>query len=493
MSILAIDQGTTSSRAIFFDRDCQVIGSAQQETTQIYPHPGHVHQSPEEIWRTTRQTITDALAQSKTDWQKTECIGITNQRETTIVWDRQTGAPLTPAIVWQSRESEPWVSALRQRGREETYRHITGLTPDAYFSATKLAMLLDQTPDLRAKAEAGEVLFGTVDAWILWNLTGGTVHATDLTNASRTMLFDIRSLDWSETLLSDLGIPRAMLPEVRPSSGFFGETSPHIFGAAVPVTGIAGDQHAALFGQACFAPGDVKSTYGTGAFMLMNTGPDPIVSMNGLLTTIAWGVESAPTYALEGSVFIAGAAVQWLRDGLGIISSSRDIEPLAASVQSSEGVVFVPALVGLGAPYWDSGARGTIIGLTRGSTGAHIARATLDAIACQVTDVVTAMQKDSSQPLTAMRIDGGAAANDLLAQIQADLIGIPVVRPQQLETTAMGAAFLAGLAAGVWVDQDAIAATWREEARFEPVISAAERSARLDRWHQAVERARGWV
>ncbi|MGD9713518.1 MAG: glycerol kinase GlpK, partial [Thermomicrobiales bacterium] len=474
-------------------RSGHVRGVGQRPTTSTFPQPGHVHQDPVEIWETTLASILEAIGRSGDRHQDIEAIGIVNQRETTVVWDRTTGKPLAPAIVWQSRESDAWVDAIRQRGREGDYQRMTGLVPDAYFSATKLAMLFDNDPELRQRALAGEVLFGTIDTWLLWNLTGGRVHATDVTNASRTMLFDIRERSWSQSLLDDLGIHASILPDVRASSGSFGVIDADILPLDAPILGMAGDQHAALFGQACFARGDVKCTFGTGAFMLMNTGGEPIDSSHGLLTTVAWQIPSGVRYALEGSVFIAGAAVQWLRDGLGIIETSGEVEALARSVPDSDGVVFVPALVGLGAPHWDSSARGSIFGITRGTTSAHIARATLDAIAFQVTDVLTAMRQDSGLTLAEIRIDGGAAGNDLLAQTLADLLGLPVVRPEQLETTALGAVFLAGLAAGVWRNEGELAEIWKAEARFEPSIGEEERASRLERWHDAVDRSRRWV
>jgi glycerol kinase len=493
MYVLAIDQGTTSSRAIIFDVNGTSLGIAHQEIRQIYPAPGWVNHDPDDIWQSVRSTAAEAIARSGVEPREILAAGITNQRETTLVWDRRSSEPLAPAIVWQSRQSEPLVASIRERGMVDRYREITGLQPDAYFSATKLAMLLDDDSELRRRAESGEAFFGTVDSWLIWKLTGGAVHATDVTNASRTMLFDIRQLDWSQPLLDDLAIPRQMLPAVLPSSGFFGETSADFFPARMPITGVAGDQHAALFGQACFSPGDAKCTYGTGSFLLMNTGNSPVPSASGLLTTVGWQSKAEPVYALEGAVFITGAAVQWLRDGLGIIDAASDIESLAASVPDSGGVVFVPALVGLGAPHWDANARGLIVGITRGTTAAHITRATLDAIALQVADVLEAMRIDSGIAPQQLRVDGGAAANDLLGQIQADLLGISVVRPEQLEITALGAAYLAGLAIGIWADEGAVAERWRENRRFEPAIDESERAERLERWHEAVARSKGWA
>ena len=491
--ILAIDQGTTSSRAIVFDADGAVRGSAQQPIEPSYPAPGWVNQDAMRLWRVTLAVARDALTAAATPAADLAAIGIANQRETTILWDRASGEPVAPAIVWQSRQSAALVDEIAGRGMTETYQRLTGLVPDAYFSATKIAWLLDEQPELRRRAEAGEVLFGTVDSWLLWNLSGGRVHVTDYANASRTMLFDLRKLDWSAELLADLAIPRAMLPEVRDNSAVLCETAPELLGGAVPVAGMAGDQQAALFGQACFRPGEAKNTYGTGSFLLMHTGNEPVASHHRLLSTIAWRIDGRTEYALEGAIFVTGAAVQWLRDGLGIIETAADVEPLAASVPDSGGVVFVPALTGLGAPYWDPAARGTLVGLTRGTTRAHIARASLEAIAWQSRDVLDAMKADSGIALSELRVDGGAAANDLLMQLQADALGVPVVRPDTTETTALGAAYLAGLAAGVWRDRDDLRARWREGRRFEPQLTESERESRYGRWQVAVERARGWI
>lgn len=484
--VLALDQGTTSSRAMLFDVDGVVRGLAQRPLAASYPRPGWVNQDANEIWQSVQAVARDVLEQSGVDFSRVAAIGITNQRETTILWDRQTGEPVAPAIVWQSRQTAPLVEALTGRGMAETYQRITGLVPDAYFSATKIAWLLDQEPELRQRAEAGEICFGTIDSWLLWHLSGGRVHVTDVTNASRTMLFDITALDWSDELLGDLAIPRAVLPEVRPSSGIFCETSPDVLGAALPVAGVAGDQQAALFGQACFQPGEAKNTYGTGSFVLMQTGAEPKVSEHRLLSTVAWGLGDTTKYALEGAIFVTGAAVQWLRDGLGIIEEAADVEALAASVPDSDGVVFVPALTGLGAPFWDPAARGTISGITRGTTAAHIARATLEAIALRTRDVIVAMEADASLHLAELRVDGGAAANDLLMQLQADLLDVPVVRPESTETTALGAAYLSGLASGVWRDQEDVRNRWREDRRFEPAMTATERSTLVERWETAV-------
>jgi glycerol kinase len=490
--VLAIDQGTTSSRAIVFDHRGAIRGVGQHPTRQIFPQPGWVNQDAEDLWETTCRAIADALDGAAIAADNLSAIGITNQRETTILWNRATGRPVAPAIVWQSRQTVPLVEAIDQRGRSATYQRLTGLVPDAFFSATKIAWLLDRDLELRRRAEAGDILFGTVETWLIWNLTGGKLHVTDVSNASRTMLFDIRGLGWSPELLADLDIPQEILPVVVPCSAVLGETDPSVLGVAIPITGSAGDQQAALFGQACFAPGQAKNTYGTGSFMLMNTGTDAVTSENRLLTTIAWRIGDVVDYALEGAVFITGAAVQWLRDGLGLIEKSSDVESLAASVPDSGGVVFVPALVGLGAPHWDAAARGTLLGLTRGATKAHIARATLDAIAFQTRDVLDAMTADCGISLTELRVDGGAARNDLLMQIQADALGVPVVRPRITETTALGAAYLAGLAIGVWEDRAELAGHWQVDRRFEPRLSESNRETHYQRWREAVERAKGW-
>ena len=491
--LLALDQGTTSSRAIVFDANAQMRAVVQRETTQLYPHPGSVNQDAAEIWSTTLATAREAIDRAGIGAEQIAGIGIANQRETLVVWNRNTGEPAAPAIVWQSRQSQPQIDALVARGMAPAYQRLTGLVPDAYFTGTKLAWMLEAHPDFRQRAEAGELLAGTVDSWLVWNLTGGAAHLTDATNASRTMLFDIRTLDWSSDLLADLAIPVQMLPRIVASAGPIGLTAPDIFGVEIPITGIAGDQHAALFGQTCFAPGDTKNTYGTGSFLLMNTGSEPRASTHQLLTTIAWAIDERVTYALEGSVFVSGAAVAWLRDGLGIIDAAADVEPLAASVPDAGGITVVPALTGLGAPHWDAAARGLIIGLTRGSTAAHIARATLDAIALQTRDVTDAMTADSGIALTSLRVDGGAARNDLLMQNQADLLGVPVVRPKNVETTALGAAFLAGLGAGIWASQADLVEVWQIERVFEPQISRDERDSRYATWQRAIERSRAWA
>ncbi len=490
--VLAIDQGTTSSRAICFDRDANARGVAQIPVRLDYPRPGWVNQDADEIWRSTLETARRVIADAG-DPESFAAIGIANQRETTILWERATGRPVAPAIVWQSRQSAGVVDAIAARGLTDAYRRITGLVPDAYFSATKIAWLFEAEPALRRRAEAGDLLFGTVDSWLIWNLTGGRRHVTDVTNASRTMLFDLASLTWSEPLLADLGIPRAILPEIVPTSGFIAETDTALVGAAIPICAAAGDQQAALFGQACFEPGQAKNTYGTGSFLLMNVGDAPPVSRHQLLATPAWRIREQTNYALEGAIFVTGAAVQWLRDGLGVIAEAAAVEPLATSVPDSAGVVFVPALTGLGAPDWDPHARGAIFGITRGTTAAHIARATLEAIAHQTRDVLDAMIADSGFPVTELRVDGGAARDDLLLQIQADLLGVPVIRPRNVETTALGAAYLAGLSVGVWRSEADIAAHWQVDRVFEPAISQDEREVRHARWRRAVTRSRAWA
>ena len=489
--VLALDQGTSSSRSIVFDQRGQPVASAQREFTQHFPQPGWVEHDALEIWRTQLATAQEALAKAGLAARDLAAVGITNQRETTVLWDRATGEPLHRAIVWQCRRSEPLCAQLREAGHAERIRALTGLVVDAYFSATKLAWLLDHVPGARARAEAGELAFGTIDSWLLWQLTGGRVHATDVSNASRTMLFDIHRGSWSDELLALLRIPRAVLPEVRPSSHRFGDSEPALLGAAVPIAGIAGDQQAALFGQGCFEAGLAKNTYGTGCFMLMHTGTQARVSTHGLVTTAAAQPGTAPAYALEGSVFIGGAVVQWLRDGLKAIESSSQVEALAASVPDSGGVVFVPAFTGLGAPYWNAQARGTITGLSRGSTVAHIARAAVESIAFQSAALLQAMQADggTALPVAQLRVDGGACVNDALMQFQADLLGVPVLRPQVTETTALGAAFLAGLATGVWSGTAELAALWQAERRFEPHQPPQWAAERMQAWAHAVRQA----
>jgi glycerol kinase len=491
--ILALDQGTTSSRAILFRKDGTAVSAAQQEFPQIFPSPGHVEHDPEAIWSSQLAVAREALARAGAAAADIAAIGVTNQRETTIVWDRATGAPVANAIVWQSRISAPICEDLKARGLEETFRAKTGLVLDPYFSGTKLKHLLDTVPGLRDRASRGEVLFGTVDTFLIWRLTGGRMHVTDVSNASRTLLFDIHALDWDAELLAALGVPRAMLPEVRGSSERYGDTEPSLFGGAIPIAGAAGDQQAALFGQACFSPGEAKNTYGTGCFMLLNTGGTAVPSRSGLLTTVAWRVGGATTYALEGAVFIAGAAVQWVRDGLKAIESSSQVEQLAATVADAEGVYLVPAFVGLGAPHWDPYARGLIIGLTRNTNMGHIARATVDSMAYQTRDVLELMQQEAGLKLSALKVDGGAAANNALLQFQADLLDAPVRRPVVAETTALGAAYLAGLAVGYWDGPDDIAGNWALDREFTPAMDATERESLYRGWKKAVERSRGWV
>ena len=489
--ILALDQGTTSSRAILFDHAGHLHGMAQQEFPQIFPQPGWVEHDANDIWRSQLAVARQVLNDCKVDAADVAAIGITNQRETTLVWDRKTGQPVAHAIVWQDRRTADICDALRAQGKTPLFQQKTGLVIDAYFSGTKLKWLLDHVPGVRERAERGELAFGTIDAWLIYQLSGQ--HVTDTSNASRTLLFNIHTLQWDEELLTLLDIPRSMLPEVVPSSGVIAQTRTDLFGAAIPIAGIAGDQQAATFGQACHQSGMAKNTYGTGCFMLMHTGQEAVASHNNLLTTVGWTRGSETDYMLEGSVFMAGAAVQWLRDGLGIIQASADVEALAASVPDTGGVVFVPAFAGLGTPYWDAYARGTIVGMTRGTTKAHIARATLASIAYQSADVLEAMQKDSRIALTELRVDGGAAKNDLLMQFQADVLGVPVVRPEVTETTALGAAYLAGLAVGFWQSREEIASQWRVQRRFEPAMSVDERNARMATWRRAVERSRGWA
>ncbi len=486
--ILAIDQGTTSSRALIVNRQGEIVSVAQQPIDMIYPHPGWVNQNAMNIWETTLACCREAIATAGINASDIAAIGITNQRETTVVWDPDTLEPLAPAIVWQSRQSAPQIDELRNRGMAERFTEITGLVPDAYFSASKLQWIFQHHPNLLALAETGGLVAGTVDSWLVAKLTNGKRHITDLSNASRTMLFDIRAREWSDELLSDLGIPRRILPEVIPNVGALAETDAPIFGRAIPIMGMAGDQHAALFGQVCFAPGQAKNTYGTGSFLLMQTGATAPLSRNKLLSTVAWQIGDQVDYALEGSILVSGSAVGWLRDGLEMIDQSSEIGPLAASVPDTGGVHFVPALTGLGAPYWDPDARGAILGITRGTTRAQIARAALEGIAFQVVEVVEAMQSDSGVALTELRVDGGASANDLLMQIQADLLGVPIVRPVNVETTALGAAYLAGLGAGIWPSTDEIAKIWVEDRRFEPSIDADERAQRLAGWRAAVGR-----
>lgn len=488
--ILALDQGTTSSRAILFDHDGNVAAVAQKEFRQIFPKPGWVEHDAEEIWATQVGVAAEVLQKARASSADVAAIGITNQRETAVVWDRATGKPVCHAIVWQDRRTAPICDKLRAQKLDRVIQKKTGLVVDAYFSATKVQWMLQNVKGLKARAAKGELAFGTIDTWLLWNLTGGKVHATDVSNASRTMLYDIRKGTWDDELLKIFGVPRSMLPEVRDSSGVFGETS--LLGGSIPVAGIAGDQQAALFGQVCTKPGMVKNTYGTGCFMLMNTGTKPIASKNKLLTTVAWRIGGRTEYALEGSVFIAGAAIQWLRDGLGIIKTAPEVEVLATSVPDTGGVYLVPAFAGLGAPHWDAYARGTLVGMTRGTTAAHIARAAVEGIALQVMDILKAMEADSGIKLKELRVDGGASLNNLLMQLQSDLLGVPVVRPKVNETTALGAACLAGLAVGFWSSMTDIAQHWQVDRTFKPAMKAAARAHLTQGWERALSRAKAW-
>jgi glycerol kinase len=490
--VLALDQGTTSSRALVFTREGRVAGMAQREFEQIYPGPGHVEHDPETLWESQLQVAREAIARAGITADALAAVGLTNQRETTLVWDRATGRPVANAIVWQSRITAPLCERLKADGLEPLFQQKTGLVLDPYFSGTKLTHLLDTLPGLRARAEKREVLFGTVDTFLLWRLSGGRVHATDVSNASRTLMFDIHALDWDDELLRILRVPRAMLPEVRGSSEVYGQCDPSLLGAPVPLAGAAGDQQAATFGQGCFEPGSAKNTYGTGCFMLLNTGSRPVPSTNGLLTTVGWKLGGQVTYCLEGSVFIAGAVVQWLRDGLGLIARSADVEALAATVPDAGGVYLVPAFVGLGAPYWDPYARGAVLGLTRQTSAGHLARAALDAMAYQTRDVLEAMQKDAGLVLSHLKVDGGAAVNDALMQFQADVLGVPVQRPVVAETTALGAAYLAGLAVGYWDGLEDVRRNWAKDREFAPRLDAAERESLYRGWRKAVARAREW-
>ena len=492
--ILALDQGTTSSRALLFDHDGRIVSLAQKALTQIYPRPGWVEHNPMEIWGTQSGVAREALEQAGVRPEEVAALGITNQRETTIVWDKNTGRPIHHAIVWQCRRTATICDEIKARGLEPYIRENTGLVVDAYFSGTKLKWILDHVVGARDRAKRGELLFGTVDSWLIWNLTRGKVHATDVSNASRTMLFNIHELAWDQHILDALDIPLAMLPEVKPSSCVYGCTESHTFGGAeIPIAGNAGDQQAALFGQACFSDRMVKNTYGTGCFLLMNTGSRPVLSKNGLLTTIAWDIGGGVEYALEGSIFVAGAAVQWLRDEIKLIDSAAQSEQLATAVADSGGVYVVPAFVGLGAPYWDMYARGTIVGLSRGSNRNHIVRATLESIAFQTRDVLHAMEEDAGRRLEQLKVDGGAVANNFLMQFQADILGVPVERPAITETTALGAAFLAGLAVGFWQDKADIASKRRVERRFVPTMPEAVRESCYRGWKTALGRSRAWV
>ena len=491
--VLAFDQGTTSSRAILFDYDGKIVKVAQKEFRQIYPQSGWVEHDPMEIWGTQSGVAREVLESAGVRPQEVAAIGITNQRETTIVWDKNSGRPVHNAIVWQCRRSAGICDELKARGLTGYIRDNTGLVIDAYFSGTKVRWLLDNIPGAREKAKKGELLFGTVDSWLIWNLTRGKQHVTDYSNASRTMLYNIHKLEWDPTLAQELHVPLAMLPQVKPSSEIYGYTDPDIFGGeAIPIAGIAGDQQAALFGQACFQPGMAKTTYGTGSFVLLNTGSNPVASKNGLLTTIAWGIDGQVEYALEGSIFIAGASVQWLRDELRLIHDAADSEYFASKVADSNGVYVVPAFVGLGAPYWDMYARGAIVGLTRGANKNHIIRATLESIAYQTRDVLEAMNSDSGIALSELKIDGGAAVNDFLMQFQSDLLGVAVMRPQLLETTALGAAYLAGLAVKFWPNRETISQQWQIGKKFLPQMAADKRQQLYRGWKKAVTRAAAW-
>lgn len=488
--ILSLDQGTTSSRAILFNEGGEMMSSAQKEFKQYYPKPGWVEHDPAEIWNTQLEVARAAIEKLGISAENVAAIGITNQRETTILWDKRNGKPVHNAIVWQCRRTAPYCDSLKEAGWADKIREKTGLLIDAYFSATKIRWILQNVPAAKELAKSGNLLFGTIDTWLIWNLTGGQVHATDYSNASRTMLFNIHTLEWDKEILELLEIPASILPEVRPSSGVFGNTLPLLFGAAIPVAGVAGDQQAALFGQACFSPGTAKNTYGTGGFLLMNTGDEPVSSKNGLVTTIAWGLGGKITYALEGSIFVAGAAIQWLRDELKLISSAGETECLCKEVPDTCGVYLVPAFVGLGAPYWDPYARGVLTGLTRGANRSHIVRATVESMAYQTYDVLHAMEQDAGIPLAELRVDGGAAANSFLLQFQSDITGVPVLRPSTLETTALGAAYLAGLAVGYWDDLTEIRRNWQVSAAFNPELSQEKAEEKVNGWHHAVKQAR---
>ena len=491
--ILALDQGTTSSRAILFDHAGAIRAVAQREFTQFYPQPGWVEHDAEEIWATQAGVIAEAVAHAGIQFDQIAAIGITNQRETTVVWDRATGRPIHRAIVWQDRRTAEHCDALKQLGHAPMIQQKTGLVLDAYFSGTKLKWILDHVDGARKAAAEGRLAFGTIDTWLAWKLTGGQSHITDVSNASRTLLYNIHTHEWDDELLKLLDVPRALLPEVRASSERYAETAAGLFPVRVPVAGIAGDQQAALFGQMCLQPGMLKHTYGTGGFMMLNTGDQPVPSKNNLLTTVAWKVDGKVTYALEGSIFIAGAVVQWLRDGLGLIKTSAEVEQLAASVPDNGGVYLVPAFAGLGAPHWDQFARGTIVGITRGTTAGHFARAALESIAYQTMDVLQAMEADSGIPLKELRVDGGATVDDLLMQFQADLIGVPLVRPKIRETTALGAAYLAGLAVGFWSSTDELQHQWQRDKEFHPAMDRAKVAELTRGWQKAVGRSQGWL
>ena len=491
--IMALDQGTTSSRCILFDKAGSIVSVAQKEFKQIYPQPGWVEHDPLEIWSSQMSVMMEAVSGVGAAITDIEAIGITNQRETTIVWDRKTGRPIYNAIVWQCRRTSDRIEQLKADGMAEKVQEITGLIPDAYFSGSKIAWILDHVPGARERAEKGELAFGTVDSWLIWNLTKGQVHMTDYTNASRTMLYDIRKLAWNQEILDYFGIPAAMLPEVKPSSHIFGYTSEEIMGGRIPIAGVAGDQQAALFGQCCFKPGEVKNTYGTGCFLLMNTGTDAVHSKNGLLTTIAASVGDRVEYAVEGSIFVAGASIQWLRDELRMLKTAAQSEQYCTAVEDTAGVYVVPAFAGLGAPYWQQYARGTIVGLTRGAAKEHFIRATVESLAYQVSDVIEAMEKDSGIRLTSLKVDGGASANNFLMQFQADILDASVARPRCIETTALGAAYLAGLAVGYWKDRDEIAGNWQIDQRFKPQMDDKRREELKKGWKRAVRCALAWA
>ncbi|MFU0832657.1 MAG: glycerol kinase GlpK [Oscillospiraceae bacterium] len=490
--LMAFDAGTTSSRCILFNEKGEMISVAQKEFTQYFPKPGWVEHDAMEIWSTQIGVAQEAMYKINATAKDIAAIGITNQRETTVVWDKKTGEPVYHAIVWQCRRTSEYCDRLKEKGLTDIFRKKTGLVIDAYFSATKLRWILENVPGVRERAEAGELLFGTVDSWLIWNLTKGKVHVTDYSNASRTMMFNIQELKWDEDILKELNIPACMLPKPMPSSCVYGETDPSIFGAPIPIAGAAGDQQAALFGQTCFTAGEAKNTYGTGCFMLMNTGEKPVFSKNGLVTTIAWGLDGKVNYALEGSIFVAGASIQWLRDQLKLIDSSPDSEYMAQKVKDTNGVYVVPAFTGLGAPYWDQYARGVIVGLTRGANKYHLIRATLESLAFQTLDVLKAMEQDSGITLNALKVDGGACANNFLMQFQSDIIGAPVHRPVCVETTAMGASYLAGLAVKYWASKEDVLKNWKISRIFKPTMDESKREELLKGWHKAVKCALGW-
>ena len=491
--IMALDAGTTSNRCILFNEKGKMCSAAQREFTQYFPQPGWVEHDADEIWASQLGVAVEAMNMIGASAKDIAAIGITNQRETAIVWDKHTGEPIYHAIVWQCRRTSKRCDALKEKGLTEKFKQKTGLVIDAYFSATKVKWILDNVPDARQKAENGDLLFGTVETWLIWKLTKGAVHVTDYSNASRTMLFNINTLEWDDEILAELNIPKCMLPQVKPSSCIYGQADPSYLGGAIPIAGAAGDQQAALFGQTCFTAGEAKNTYGTGCFLLMNTGEKPVFSDNGLVTTIAWGLDGKVNYALEGSIFVAGAAVQWLRDELRVIDSAADTEYMAKKVKDTNGCYVVPAFTGLGAPYWDQYARGTIVGITRGVNKYHIIRATLDSIAYQVNDVLSAMEADSKLQITSLKVDGGASANDFLMQTQADIVNVPVIRPQCVETTAMGAAYLAGLAVGYWAGKEEVMKNWVSDCTFHPSIEETDRAQKIKGWKKAVKYAYGWA